>query len=66
MDEEIKSRLNFGNACYHLVMNLLSALLILKNIKISRTINLHLVRGCETWSSTLMDRHTQKVFEDRC
>jgi len=66
MDEEIKNRLNSGNACYHLVMNLLSALLIFKNIKISRTINLHPAYGREIWCSTLMEGHTRKVFEDRC
>jgi len=68
MDEEIKSRLNSGSACYHLVMNLLSVLLISKKIKIKtyRTKNLRLLYGCETWSSTLMEEHSQKVFEERC
>jgi hypothetical protein len=32
--EEIKSRLNLGNACYHTVQNLLSSHLLLKNVKI--------------------------------
>ena len=32
--EEIKSRLNSGNACYHLVQNLLSSLLLSRNLKI--------------------------------
>jgi hypothetical protein len=32
--EEIKSRLNSGNACYHSVQNLLSAHLLSKNVKI--------------------------------
>jgi len=38
--EEIKSRLNSGNACYHLVQTLLSSSLLSKNlkIKINRTI----------------------------
>jgi len=68
MDEEIKSRLNSGTACYHFVKNLLSVLLISKKIKITiyRTINLHLVYGRETWSSSLLEEDTQKVFEDRC
>ena len=26
---------------------------------------MHLVYGCETWSSTLMEEHTLKVSEDR-
>jgi hypothetical protein len=32
--EEIKRRLNSGNACYHLVQNLLSSNLLSKNLKI--------------------------------
>jgi hypothetical protein len=32
--EEIKRRLNSGNACYHSVQNLLSSRLLSKNIKI--------------------------------
>jgi len=32
--EEIKSRLRLGNACYHLVQNLLSSRLLTKNLKI--------------------------------
>jgi hypothetical protein len=41
MHEEIKCRLKSGNACYHLVQNLLSSHLLSKNIKIKihRTIN---------------------------
>jgi hypothetical protein len=34
IQEEIKSRLKPGNACYHLVQNLLSADLLSQNIKI--------------------------------
>jgi hypothetical protein len=53
IQEEIKSRLNLLNACYHSVQNLLSASLLSKNVKIKiyRTINLPVVLyGCETWS----------------
>jgi hypothetical protein len=32
--DEIKSRLNSGNACYHSVQNILSSRLISKNLKI--------------------------------
>jgi len=32
--EEIKSRLKSGNACYHLMQNLLSSNLLSKNLKI--------------------------------
>jgi hypothetical protein len=33
--EEIKRRLNSGNACYHSVQNILSSRLLPKNLKIS-------------------------------
>jgi hypothetical protein len=51
--EEIRSRLNLGNACYHAVQNLLSSRLLSRNVKIKiyRTIILPVVLyGCETWS----------------
>jgi len=35
IQEEIKSRLNSGNACYHSVQNLLSSSLLSKNLKIN-------------------------------
>jgi len=34
IQEEIKSRVKSGNACYHLVQNLLSSNLLSKNLKI--------------------------------
>jgi hypothetical protein len=34
IQEQIKRRLNSGNACYHLVQNLLSSHLLSKNLKI--------------------------------
>ena len=45
IEEKIKSRLKSGNACYHLVQNLLSSSLLSKNlnIKIYRTIILPVV-----------------------
>jgi hypothetical protein len=49
--EEIRSRLNSGNACYHAVQNLLSSRLLSRNakIKIYKTIILSVVLyGCET------------------
>jgi len=52
IQEEIKSRLKLGNACYHLVQNILSSRLLSKNLKIKiyRTIILPVVLyGCETW-----------------
>ena len=56
IQEEIKSRLKSGNACYHSVQNLLSSRLLSKNkkIKIGRNIILPVVlHECETWSLTL-------------
>ncbi|PNF23216.1 hypothetical protein B7P43_G02735 [Cryptotermes secundus] len=55
IQEEIKRRLNSGNACYHSVQNFLSSRLLSKNIKIRicKTIILPVVLyGCETWSLT--------------
>ena len=52
IQEEIKSRLKLGNACYHSAQNLLYSSLLSKNLKIKiyRTIILPLVLyGCETW-----------------
>jgi hypothetical protein len=51
IQEEIKNRLNSGNASYHSVQNLLSSRLLSKNIKIRiyKTIILPVVLyGCET------------------
>ena len=51
IQEEIKSRLKLGNACYYSVQNLLSSSLLSKNLKmkIYRTIILPVVLyGCET------------------
>ena len=53
IQEEIKSRLNLGNACYYSVQNLLSSSLLSINSKnkIYRTIILPVVvNGCEIWS----------------
>jgi hypothetical protein len=56
IQEEIKSRLKYGNACCHAVQNPLSSSLLSKNVKIKiyRIIILPVVLyGCETWSLTL-------------
>jgi hypothetical protein len=37
MDEEINSRLNSGNACYHSVQNLLSSCLLSRNVRLKYT-----------------------------
>jgi hypothetical protein len=66
--EEIKRRLNSGNACYHSVQSLLSSRLLSKNLKIRiyKTIFFPVVLyGCETWSLTLRVEHRLRVFENR-
>ena len=66
--EEIKSRLRSGNACHYSVQNLLSSMLLSKNVKIKiyRTIILPVVLyGCETWSLTLREERNLRVFENR-
>jgi len=68
IQEEIKSRLKLGNACYHSVQNLLSSNLLSKNLKIKiyRTIIFPVVLyGCETWSLTLREERRLRVFENR-
>jgi hypothetical protein len=68
MHEEIKSRLNSGNACYHLVHSLLSSRLLSGNLKVKiyKTIILPVVLyGCETWSVTLREEHRLGVFGNR-
>jgi hypothetical protein len=62
--EEIKKS---GNACYHSMQNLFCSSLLSKNIKIKiyRTIILPVRYGCETWSLTLMEEGTLRVFENR-
>jgi hypothetical protein len=64
--EEIKRRLNSGNACYHSVQNLLSSHLLAKHIKFTKykTIILPVVlSGCGTWSPILRKEHRLRVFD---
>ena len=68
IQEEIKSRLKSGNACYHLVQHLLCSSLLSKNLKIKiyRTIILPVVLyGCETCSVTLRVKRRLGVFKNR-
>jgi hypothetical protein len=68
IQEESKSRLKSGNACYHSARNLLSCSLLFKNLKINiyRTIFLSVVLyGCKTWSLTLREECRARVFENR-
>jgi hypothetical protein len=66
IQDEIKSRLKSGNACFHSVHNLLFSNFLSENLKIQiyRTIILPVVvYGCETWSLTLREELRLRVFE---
>ncbi|KAJ4449842.1 hypothetical protein ANN_01248 [Periplaneta americana] len=61
--EEIKHRINMGNACYYSVEKLLSSSLLSKNLKVRiyKTVILPVVLyGCETWTLTLREEHRLK------
>jgi hypothetical protein len=65
--DEIKGRLNSGNACY-LSVQILSSRLTLKKLKfkIYKAVILPVVLyGCEISSLTLREEHTLRVFENR-
>jgi hypothetical protein len=65
---EIKSRLNSGNACYYSVQNLSSRLISKNlNIKIYKTVILPVVLcGCETRSLTLREEHRLRILRTEC
>jgi hypothetical protein len=54
--DEIKNRLNSGNACYYSVQNLLSSRLISKNLKIK-------IYNCNFASCTVWVRNLVSHFE---
>ena len=65
--EEIKCRINIGNACYYSFEKMLSFHLLSKKLKVNtyKTIILPVVLyGCETWSLTLRDKHRLRVLEN--
>ncbi|KAJ4444178.1 hypothetical protein ANN_05968 [Periplaneta americana] len=65
--EEIKHRINMGNACYYSVEKLLSSSLLSKNLKVRiyKTVILPVVLyGCETWTLTLREEQRLRVFEN--
>jgi hypothetical protein len=67
IQEEIKSKLKSGNACYKLAQNLLSSRLLSENIiiKIYRTIILSVVLyGREIWPLTFWEERLLRVFEN--
>ncbi|KAJ4439175.1 hypothetical protein ANN_15134 [Periplaneta americana] len=66
--EEIKRRINMGNACYYSVEKLLSSSLLSKNLKVRiyKTVILPVLQyGCETWTLTLGEEHRLRVFENK-
>jgi hypothetical protein len=65
--EEMESRLNLTNACYHSFQNLLfSRLSFKKRAKVYITVTVPVVLyGCETWSQILRKEHRKRVFQDR-
>ncbi|KAJ4426785.1 hypothetical protein ANN_26584 [Periplaneta americana] len=66
--EEIKRRINMGNACYYSVEKLLSSSLLSKNLKVRiyKTVILPVVLyGCETWTLTLREEQRLRVFKNK-
>ena len=68
--EEIKRRINLGNACYYSLEKILSSRLLSKKLKVNtqayKTIILPVVLyGCETWSLTLREEYRLRVFENK-
>jgi hypothetical protein len=56
--EEIRSRLNSSNTCYHSVQNPLSSDLLSKNLNIKMPVVWY---ECETWSLTVREEHTLRL-----
>jgi hypothetical protein len=68
MQEEIRSRLNSGNACCRSVQSPLSSHLLSRTVKVKiyKIIILPVgFYGCETWSLALREDHRLRVFENR-
>ncbi|KAJ4438375.1 hypothetical protein ANN_14320 [Periplaneta americana] len=66
--EEIKHRINMGNACYYSVEKLLPSSLLSKNLKVRiyKTVILPVVLyGCEAWTLTFREEHRLRVFENK-
>jgi hypothetical protein len=68
IQEEIRRRLNSGNTYYYSGQKLLPSHLLYRNVKIRiyKAIILPVVLyGCETWSRSLRNEHSLRVFENR-
>jgi hypothetical protein len=67
--QEIKNRLNSGNACYHSLQSLVSSCLLSKKIKVKtrKTIILPVaLYGCKTWPHTLRKNGDWGCLEAEC
>ena len=65
---EMKSRINIGNACYYSLDKIVSSRLLSKKLKVKiyKTIILPFVLySCETWSFTLREEHRLRAFENK-
>ncbi|KAJ4430952.1 hypothetical protein ANN_19545 [Periplaneta americana] len=68
MREEIKHRINMGNACYYSVEELSSSSLLSKNLKVRiyKTVILQVaLYGCETWTVTSREKQRLRVFDNK-
>jgi hypothetical protein len=64
IQEEIKRRLDSGNACYHSVQNLLSSRLLSKNVRI-RIYHAIILSVVLYWYQILREEHILRVFENK-
>ena len=70
--EEIKRRINMGNACYYSLEKILSARLLSKKIRVKTYKTVILFRvlsivlySCKTWSLTLREEYRLRVFKNK-
>ena len=70
--EEIKRKINMGNACYNSLEKILSFRLLSKKLKVNKLGNTYqtiilpvVLYGCETWSFALSEEHRLRMFENK-
>ncbi|KAJ4450642.1 hypothetical protein ANN_02071 [Periplaneta americana] len=64
--EEIKRRINMGNACYYSVEKLYHPVCCQKSERIYKTVILLVVLyGCKTWTLTLREEQRLRVFDNK-
>jgi hypothetical protein len=68
IQEEMKTKWNSGNACYHSVQDLLSSRLLYKNIKVRiyKPIILLVLHWCEIWSLKIREERRLRVLRTGC